>query len=1146
MSLASCLMKPSSCSPNSIVFVGLVAGMDSHNRIRYLEHATNYGQVAAKNTGLRAAHGQIICYLDDDDVFRPNHLATAVQDMAGTNIPFVYTDAEYILEELKDGKRHELGRARPFEKVEHTKDRLLVQNYIPINTWAHRRECLKTVGLFDESLPSLEDWELLLRFARDFDLTHIPKITVDVRQRNQVADNVTRKQMHTYLEVYKTIYAKHEWDLTADIQVQRETMLTRIQEGNGQVVQSQPQGGSSPQSEYETWIYKHSLQEIDGQIMAERMVLKWKTKPIIHLVMVLNEGELPMLADTVDSLGTQMYNNWRLTVVSPLAAPDPLFEQSEVLNWYQMQEGEYRDGAINHVISALPGDWIALVEPGIQFEPQSLFSFVDYINIRPNWALIYADEDKVTRDGKRIDPLFKPDFNLDLLRSTPYFGALVMMNRKAVETLGGVGNLPGVERYDLSLKILDRFGEDAVGHISDILSHVPAELQNLPSEEIHRDALKLHLERNAIQADIAEGILPNSLRVIYKHAAQPLVSIIIPTRDKLEVLEPCLESLLAKTSYPNFEVIVVDNQSSDPDLLEYLEELSSKQAGKVRILHYPEEFNFSEICNLGAKEAKGEYLLLLNNDTHIVQGDWLDRMMSHAQRKEVGIVGARLVFPETNRLQHAGVILGLSEVADHPYMDQLRIDEIGYMGRTHLDQNFSAVSGSCLLIRKSVYEEVEGMDSMNLHYLYGDIDLCLKAGKRGYKTVWTPHATVVHHGSATRKSEARDPIQKGKIHEQNLKETGVMFDRWLSRLSNDPAYNRHLSLLSKDYQLDSNVVIDWDTNFHDRQRILGIPLPGGSGEYRMIAPFRALGQAGHAKCNVIQMPKMKETRILTIPELTRADPDVLMLHAALSDPQLHVMGYYKQYSRAFRIFTLDDLITNVPEMSPFFKHAYRDAKTRLRRALSLSNRAIVTTEPLADLCSTMIDDVRVVPNRLEKAKWGNLVSRRRQGKKPRVGWAGAQQHHGDLAMVEEVVKATANEVDWIFFGMCTDALKPYIKEFHEFVLDYEEYPAKLASLNLDIAIAPLEAHPFNEAKSNLRLLEYGILGWTVICSDIHPYQNAPVKRVPNNSNAWIEAIRERANDLDAAGVEGDILCKWVRQHYLLEDHLDEWVSALFP
>lgn len=193
----------------------------------------------------------------------------------------------------------------------------------------------------------------------------------------------------------------------------------------------------------------------------------------------------------------------------------------------------------------------------------------------------------------------------------------------------------------------------------------------------------------------------------------------------------------------------------------------------------------------------------------------------------------------------------------------------------------------------------------------------------------------------------------------------------------------------------------------------------------------------------------------------------------------------------------------------------------------------------------MIDDIQVVPNRLPRQPWAELKSRRNQGDKPRVGWAGAQQHHGDLAIITDVVKATSEEVDWIFMGMCPDELQSYIKEFHPFV-SIDQYPQKLASLNLDLAVAPLEIHPFNEAKSNLRLLEYGILGWPVICTDIYPYQtlNPPVTRIDNDSGSWLAAIRQKLADKQALADEGQALRNWVMEHYILEDHLQQWAEAL--
>jgi hypothetical protein len=193
----------------------------------------------------------------------------------------------------------------------------------------------------------------------------------------------------------------------------------------------------------------------------------------------------------------------------------------------------------------------------------------------------------------------------------------------------------------------------------------------------------------------------------------------------------------------------------------------------------------------------------------------------------------------------------------------------------------------------------------------------------------------------------------------------------------------------------------------------------------------------------------------------------------------------------------------------------------------------------------MVGDIRIVPNYIDERVWGRVTSQRGTGSKPRVGWAGAQQHLGDLELLEEVVRETAFAVDWVFFGMCPDFLRPYVKEVHAAV-PFERYPETLAALDLDLSVAPLEHNRFNEAKSNLRLLEYGILGWPVVASDIEPYKGTPVCRVPNQASAWIKAILDRAADIEAAWQEGDALRNWVQNHWLLQDHFAEWRDALAP
>ncbi len=891
---------------------------------------------------------------------------------------------------------------------------------------------------------------------------------------------------------------------------------------------------------YQEWIKRRALTETDMQLYEERMTSQWKSYPVIHLIIDLHPSDKELLADTLDSLEGQFYPNWRLSVIATFPAPILDFDEMEGLKWIQIDSDSDLADAINNVATSTPSDWVVLIDPGVRFEPKTLFIISDYINLHPEWRLIYTDEDAINAKGERFDHKFKPDFNLDMLRSMPYPG-YCFIRCDMLADVGGYSHLPGAENYDLSLKVLDQGGETAIGHIADVLLHIPPAWQTQKAEN-SKQALMAHLKRNGVAAEVKEGYLSGTFQVLYQHDQTPLVSIIIPTKDKFKLFKSCIETLLEKTDYPNYEVIVVDNQSSQPDALHYYRTLEKR--GNIRIVRYPRPFNFAAICNFAAKEAHGDYLLFLNNDTEVIEAPWLSRMMLHAQRPDVGIVGARLVCPGRGLIQHAGIILGLGggRVVDQPYYRILAATEAGYMNRTHIDQNFSAVSGACLLIRKSLYNDLSGFDEERFTTLYADVDLCLKVEELNYKIVWTPYATLIHHGAATLDSELDTPIKQAEWVEKYKTDRDALLEKWPSKIANDPAYNQHLSLTHIDYRLETNVIINWDTHFHDRPRILGIPLPEACGEYRIISPFRALNKAGMARCNYVPILTSGETRVLKITELMRAAPDSIVLHAAISDIQIETLGHYKKFSRTLRLFTLDDLITHRREKD--LSETYRNVEPRLRKALSLCDRLIVATTPLADLCNGMISDIRIIPNCIEQAVWGGLNSKRRQGPRPRVGWAGAQQHHEDLALIVEVVQKTANTVDWVFFGMCPGALRPYVKEFYDFVQPFENYPPKLASLNLDLAVAPLTVEPFNEAKSNLRLLELGILGIPVICTDIYPYQQAPARRLPNHPQKWIEAIRERVSDLDATGKEGDQMKKWVEENYLLENRLGEWLSAL--
>jgi glycosyltransferase involved in cell wall biosynthesis len=281
-------------------------------------------------------------------------------------------------------------------------------------------------------------------------------------------------------------------------------------------------------------------------------------------------------------------------------------------------------------------------------------------------------------------------------------------------------------------------------------------------------------------------------------------------------------------------------------------------------------------------------------------------------------------------------------------------------------------------------------------------------------------------------------------------------------------------------------------------------------------------------------------------ELIRLAPDTVIVQHYLKNKQLAALQDWSTApGRPFIVYTIDDLITNMAESNSLRLNIPANARTRLKYALARCDRMVVSTDFLAESYRHLIKDIRVVPNRLEKEIWLPLRSRKRTGKKPRIGWAGGRTHQDDLQLLKEVIEQTLGEADWIFFGMCPDEIRPLLSEYHPYTT-LAEYPSRLAALNLDIAVAPLAQIPFNQAKSNLRLLEYGILGIPVVCSDIDPYRGSPACCVENTKKAWTTALRQRIHDTKAREREGSRMRQWVIQHYLQEDHLNDWLSAHLP
>lgn len=764
-------------------------------------------------------------------------------------------------------------------------------------------------------------------------------------------------------------------------------------------------------------------------------------------------------------------------------------------------------------------------------------------------CLAYFDHDDLGPQNSPYNPQFKPAFNHDLLLSYPYTGRAL-----AVRTEWARPNFKEpsakfdlVLAYQLALRALSDAGEKGFIHVPALLAHLTTDEPAIfaTTSEAWQELAQIaaaYLETTSPGTQLIDGPAPGTFHRLYPLARTPLVSIVIPTRDQLPFLSRCIESLLEKTNYPNFEVLVVDNDSQTLEAQEFLAGLAQLAPERIRVLYAPGAFNFSRMNNLAVQEARGEFILMLNNDTAALQPDWLTHMVRNALRDDVGIVGARLLYPD-GRLQHAGVILGLRGPAEHPFLG-LEATDPGYLCRAQVQQDFSAVTAACLLVRKSLYQELGGLDEIAFGVSYNDVDFCLRVGQTGKRIVWTPLATLLHEGSASQKNSIEASTEEMKVA-RFTREQASMYQRWPKLIANDPAYNPNLSLAEHGYEIETNTLLRFDKlQGLTEKRVLAFAADDhGCGQYRILQPLQAMREAG--LCTGGASPEMLGPNLVL-----RSGADTLVFQRPNDDISLDILESLIPLKGIKKIYEVDDNLSRVPLKSAHHQLMPKDLRGRITKAIGLCDRLVVSTEALAHELAGKCGDTRVILNRLPPAMWGQVPPRRPAAtqrppsSKPRVGWAGGAGHLGDLEMIAEVIRDLADQVDWIFFGMCPDSIRPYVHEFYEGIPTLD-YPKALMAQDWDLAIAPLEVNPFNECKSNLKLLEYGWCGVPVVCSDITPYQgDLPATRVKNRFKDWRSAILEHIADLDASRRMGLALQEQVAKDWMLTgDNLQSWYAA---
>lgn len=573
--------------------------------------------------------------------------------------------------------------------------------------------------------------------------------------------------------------------------------------------------------DYETWF---SLNRAAQKELEEQRQIVFERQVKISVVVPLyNTGE-KFLREMIESVCAQTYGNWELC----LADASPSFIQGDfsgekkdalsrrskatkltaIVREYQAADERIRyrildgndgiSGNTNKAMKMASGEFIGLLDHDDLLEPNALFEVVKAINEDTGVDMVYTDEDKINRKGtKHLTPNMKPDFNLDLLRSNNYICHFLVVSKRVAEQTGGFRKeFDGAQDYDFILRCTEAAGK--IAHVHKVLyhwrTHEGSTSDNPDSKlyafEAGRRAVAAHLERLGIEAEVETTADLGYYRVRYAVKGNPCVSILIPNRDEKESLEKCLRSIWDKTEYENYEILIVENNSTKKETFAYYKEIDGKN--HVRVLYWDKEFNFSAINNFAAREARGDYYLLLNNDTEVITRGWMKELLSNCQRKEVGMVGAKLYFPD-NTVQSAGTIIGMGGLADHAFVNMPR-KQAGYMHRASIQMNLSGVTAACAMVKKEVYEEVGGLEE-ELTVAFNDVDLGLKIVTAGYLIVFDPFAELYHYES---KSRGADDDK----NERHKKEVEYAQKKWAAFLeAGDPCYNKNLTLSKHNFSL---------------------------------------------------------------------------------------------------------------------------------------------------------------------------------------------------------------------------------------------------------------------------------------------------------------------------------------------------------
>jgi GT2 family glycosyltransferase len=595
--------------------------------------------------------------------------------------------------------------------------------------------------------------------------------------------------------------------VTAAVQITRRSGLRGVLR---HVLRKRQPSNELSNKSYVDWIRAYDSLNADDRAAISVRIATIGERPIISVIMPLYDVPEYLLRRSIDSVRAQLWPHWELCLADDAStAPhvravcEEYVRRDKRIRFAQRNENGDIAAASNTALGLATGEFVALLDQADEFAVHSLYMVAEALADRPDLDLIFSDEDKIGENDTRRDPWFKSDWNYDLMLSQNAVSHLAVFRRSLVEAVGGFrGGFDGSHDYDLTLRVAERTTPDRICHIPFVLYHcraIPNSVTlDVGKEEYPYDAalraLQEHLDRSGLAGARAENQShPGHYRVRWPLPSEPVrVAIIIPTRDKVEFLSVCVDSVLERTEYAKVEIVVVDNGSIETETQQYLREIQDRHG--VRVLRYDHPYNFAALNNWAVTQTDAPLVAFLNNDVEVITPGWLSEMAAQALRPEVGAIGCKLYYPD-GTIQHAGIFVGIGGTAGHLHLG-LPPKSLGYFGRAACAQRLSAVTAACMMMRREVFVRVGGFNNRDFAIAFNDVDLGLRLNRAGLAVVWTPHAELFHHESAS----LGLPTDNRRRRQFEI-ECANLCHSWPVAIENDPFYNPNLTIAGVDWSL---------------------------------------------------------------------------------------------------------------------------------------------------------------------------------------------------------------------------------------------------------------------------------------------------------------------------------------------------------